>query len=254
MKNQVDVPPNVSIVIPAHFEGDSIRKGLLDLIDSVSSTFEILVVVDSDKDSTIVPVQKLQIDNPQLKVLVNTYGPGPANAIRFGIENSMGRAVVVTMADGCDDPRQVDELANLVFRGVVIAAASRYMPGGQQVGGPRFKRILSKIAGLSFALFSGVGTRDATNSFKAYDREFLESVGVDSRDGFEIGIELTAKAKRKNLSVAEIPTTWIDRSYRESKFKLAKWIPKYVSWYLYGLGFPHPNSKLRAELKQREKK
>ena len=43
---------------------------------------------------------------------------------------------VVTMADGCDDPRQIDDLARLVERGVVVAAASRYMPGGQQVGGP----------------------------------------------------------------------------------------------------------------------
>ena len=51
------------------------------------------------------------------------------------------------MADGCDDPRQIDELTRLVERGVVVAAASRYMPGGQQVGGPYFKRMLSKNAG-----------------------------------------------------------------------------------------------------------
>ena len=40
------------------------------------------------------------------------------------------------MADGCDDARQIDELARLVERGVAVAAASRYMAGGQQVGGP----------------------------------------------------------------------------------------------------------------------
>ena len=30
----------------------------------------------------------------------------------------------------------IDPLARLVERGVVVAAASRYSPGGQQVGGP----------------------------------------------------------------------------------------------------------------------
>jgi glycosyltransferase involved in cell wall biosynthesis len=243
-----------SIIIPAHFEGESIKKGLMALLDSVRTPSEILVVVDSNNDSTIDPVRQLGLENRTVKLLVNNYGPGPANAIRWGIDHSKGRIVVVTMGDGCDDPRQVDELANLVLRGVVIASASRYMPGGQQVGGPRFKRLLSKLAGRSFAAFTGVGTRDATNSFKAYDKNFLMSVGVDSRDGFEIGLELTAKARRGNLSVAEIPTTWIDRSHGESKFKLARWLPKYFSWYLYGLGFPHPNASVRAQMKQKEKK
>ena len=55
---------------------------------------------------------------------------GPAFAIRAGIEQATAPMVVVTMADGSDDPTQVDELARLIERGVVVAAASRYMPGG----------------------------------------------------------------------------------------------------------------------------
>ena len=78
---------------------------------------------------------------------------------------------VVTMADGCDDARQIDDLARLVDRGVAVAAASRYMSGGQQVGGPMVKRLLSRLAGRSLQLFARVGTRDPTNSFKAYSTE-----------------------------------------------------------------------------------
>jgi hypothetical protein len=140
------------------------------------------------------------------------------------------------MADGCDDPRQVDELTRLVERGVVVAAASRYMPGGQQVGGPYFKRVLSKNAGRSLHWFARIGTRDATNSFKAYNREFVEQVGIDSRDGFEIGLELTAKARRMRLPVAEIPTIWLDRPAGVSNFRLTKWIPKYLRWYRFAFG------------------
>ena len=104
-----------------------------------------------------------------------------------------------------------DDLARLVDRGVVVAAASRYMPGGQQVGGPRFKRIASRWAGKTLKHFARVGTRDATNSFKAYDTDFVREVGIESNTGFEIGIELTAKATRMRRPVAEIPTIWLDR-------------------------------------------
>ena len=114
-----------------------------------------------------------------------------------------------------------------------MAAASRYMPGGQQVGGPILKGTLSRLAGRSLRTFARVGTRDATNSFKAYSTEFVRQVGIDSRDGFEIGIELTAKAKRLRLPVAEIPTIWLDRQAGVSNFKIAKWaaeLPPLVSF------------------------
>ena len=129
-------------------------------------------------------------------------------------------------------------LARLVERGVAVAAASRYMPGGQQVGGPLFKSTLSRTAGRSLAFFARVGTRDATNSFKAYSTDFVREVGIDSRDGFEIGIELTAKARRLRRPVAEIPTIWLDRTLGESNFKLAKWLPEVPAWYRFAFGPP----------------
>jgi glycosyltransferase involved in cell wall biosynthesis len=245
--------PNISVIIPAFEEGEAVVDGLINLSREIQQSNEILVVVDNPSDSTVNPVEKLSEEFPSIRLVVNTYGSGPAHAIRFGIDQAVANVVVVTMADGCDDPRQVEELAHLVKRGVVIASASRYMPGGQQVGGPRIKRLLSRVAGKSFAFITGVGTRDATNSFKAYDKNFVNQVGIHSRHGFEIGLELTAKARRLGLSVAEIPTTWIDRTSGKSNFKLAKWLPRYLGWYLFGLGFPHPDSKIRALIKNTEK-
>ncbi len=180
--------------------------------------------------------EEYALKEPRLRCLVNTYGPGPANAIRFGIAAAAAPVTVVTMADGCDDPTQVDELVRLVERGVAVAAASRYMAGGQQVGGPAIKGTLSALAGRSLRLLAHVGTRDATNSFKAYSRDFVREVGVDSRDGFEIGIELTAKARRMRRPVAEIPTIWLDRQAGISNFKVARWIPSYLRWYRFAFG------------------
>jgi dolichol-phosphate mannosyltransferase len=228
--------PRVSVVMPAYNEGEQIVPILDRLFESVRLSCEVLVIVDTGTDTTIGVVERYALKEPRLRCLVNTYGRGPANAIRFGIDAAAAPVAVVTMADGCDDARQIDELARLVERGVAVAAASRYMAGGQQVGGPVMKGALSRMAGRSLRILAHVGTRDATNSFKAYSTEFVREVGIDSRDGFEIGIELTAKAKRLGRPVAEIPTIWLDRQAGVSNFKVAKWIPSYLRWYRFAFG------------------
>jgi glycosyltransferase involved in cell wall biosynthesis len=232
-----DSKPRVTVVIPAYNEGPAIVPVLDRLIESVTLSCEVLVVVDFPEDTTV-PVVEAYRDRvqPTVSVIVNDYGQGPAHAIRYGIHQAQAPVVVVTMADGCDDPRQIDELTRLVERGVVVAAASRYMPGGQQVGGPLIKTMLSRNAGRTLHWFARVGTRDATNSYKAYDRAFVERVGIESRDGFEIGLELTAKARRMRLPVAEIPTIWLDRQAGVSNFKVAAWLPKYLRWYRFAYG------------------
>jgi dolichol-phosphate mannosyltransferase len=226
----------LSVVIPAYNEGEHIVPVLERLFEAVMLPCEVLVVVDDEADTTRPVVQRLAEREPRLHCLINTYGRGPANAIRYGIDHATTPVAVVTMADGCDDVRQIDDLVRLVERGVAVAAASRYMAGGQQVGGPLLKSMMSAGAGRSLRLLARVGTRDATNSFKAYSTTFVRAVGIDSRDGFEIGIELTAKAKRLRLPIAEIPTIWLDRHEGLSNFKVAAWLPKYLKWYRFAFG------------------
>src|SRR5215475_1089037 len=194
--------PRLSVIIPASAEARLIGGVLDRLFDAVRMSCEVLVVVDRGDDDTVPVIDAYAEKHPQLACLVSSYGPGPANAIRYGADAARGRVIVVMMADGSDDPAQVDALARLVERGVAVAAASRYMPGGQQVGGPAVKRALSRAAGRSLRLLARIGTRDATNSFKAYSADFVAAVGIDSRRGFEVGLELTAKARRLRLPVA----------------------------------------------------
>ncbi len=228
--------PRVSIVIPAYNEASNIVPVLDRVRENVELPFEVLVVYDSPEDTTRPVIESYSLNDQRVRGLLNTYGRGPAQAIRYGIDHAGGPVVVVTMADGSDDPRQIDELARLVERGVAVAAASRYAPGGQQVGGPALKSALSRWAGRSLALFCRVGTRDATNSFKAYSRDFVAEVGIDSIHGFEIGLELTAKARRLRRPVAEIPTIWLERQSGLSNFRLAAWIPRYLRWYFFAFG------------------
>jgi dolichol-phosphate mannosyltransferase len=238
--------PRITVVIPVRNEGAAVLPSLERILDAVTSPCEVLVVYDMPEDSTVPYIEKLAGSDPRVRGVLNAYGPGPANAIRCGFDQARSAVTVVTMADGSDDPRQIDDLARLVERGVAVAAASRYMPGGQQVGGPPLKRRLSRWAGRSLRTFARVGTRDATNSFKAYSTEFVRQVGIDSRAGFEIGLELTVKAARLGLPVAEIPTIWLDRSLGDSRFELVRWLPGYLHWYRFAFGPRLTAEKLAA--------
>jgi glycosyltransferase involved in cell wall biosynthesis len=238
-------------VIPVYNEGDAIVACLSRILREVTLPCEILIVHDMPEDTTVPYAREIAERDPRVRTVLNTYGRGPANAIRFGIDSARAPVTVVTMADGCDDPCQIDGLTRLVGRGVVVAAASRYMPGGQQVGGPRLKRMMSRWAGRSLHLLARVGTRDATNSFKAYSTAFAREVGIESRTGFEIGLELTVKATRLGLPVAELPTIWLDRQLGESRFDLGRFLPGYLRWYLLAFG---PRTNLEKLTARRSRK
>ena len=125
------VTPRVSVVIPVYNEGDGIVTCLDRLVDAITAAVRDPRGVRHARghDARRTRRSTRQVD-PRIVPTLNTYGRGPAFAIRYGIDHATAPVVVVTMADGSDDPTQIDELARLIERGVVVAAASRYMPGG----------------------------------------------------------------------------------------------------------------------------
>ncbi len=119
--------------------------------------------------------------------------------------------------------------------GYDIVCASRYMKGGRQIGGPRLKKTLSRLAGVSLYHLAGLPTHDATNAFRAYRRIVLLEAPIESTGGFEYSLEITAKAHARGRRITEVPSTWRDRSAGESRFNLRAWLPKYLKWYLYAI-------------------
>jgi hypothetical protein len=84
-------------------------------------------------------------------------------------------------------------MLDLYSQGYNVVVPSRYMSGGQMIGGPFLKRILSSTTRLTLCWFRGMPTRDAANSFKLYDAEMLHAPEIETRGGFEISLEITAK-------------------------------------------------------------
>ncbi|MEZ4597620.1 MAG: glycosyltransferase [Chloroflexota bacterium] len=224
--------PRVSIVLPVYNEAENITPTLERLLAAVRTPCEVVVVHDFDEDTTVPVVRGLQPQMPQVRLLRNDLGRGVLNAMRAGIEAARAPYVVVSMADGSDDVDVIDSMVGLAESGADVVAASRYMRGGRQVGGPVLKGLLSRTAGLTLQWFGRVGTHDATNNFKLYSRRYLETVTIESVGGFELALELTVKAALAGRDVREVPATWHDRTAGTSRFRLRAWLPRYLYWYV----------------------
>lgn len=222
----------ISVVVPVYNEAENVLPLLEALRRDVGEPHETLIVYDFDEDTTLPAARAFAPSYPELHLVKNAMGPGVINAIKTGFEHSSGDVVMVTMADLSDDTTQITELATRVRDGAAVAVASRYMPGGAQVGGPPVKRTLSRLAGVSLRWLTRVGTHDATNNYKAYSRALLDRVEIESTSGFELALELTTKAHLAGLPIVEIPTMWRDRTAGDSRFKVLKWLPAYLRWYL----------------------
>ena len=221
----------LAIVLPVYNEGEAVEPVLRALSRAVATPHELVVVYDFDEDSTVPVVARLAAELPGLRGLRNDLGRGVLNAMKAGIAGTHAPYVLISMADGSDEPHVVDPMVALARGGADVVAASRYMRGGSQFGGPLLKRLMSRTAGLTLHWFAGVPTHDPTNNFKLYRRDFLDAVTIESRAGFELALELTVKATLLGRRVAEVPTTWRDRTAGQSNFKLRKWLPHYLHWY-----------------------
>jgi glycosyltransferase involved in cell wall biosynthesis len=232
IKNQKS---KISLVVPVFNEAENIQLFLRDLEAVLHEPHETLIVYDFPEDNTLAAVAAMTPASPTVRLIHNTLGKGVLNALKAGFQASEGDVVIVMMADRSDDPKDVAAMAKLVREGADVVAGSRYVSGGRQEGGPRLKRLLSWMAGISLHYLAGLPIHDATNNFRAYNRRVIEQIPVEGKVSFALALELTLKAHWRGWKLAEVPTTWRDRTAGQSRFKLFAWLPHYLHWYLLAM-------------------
>lgn len=225
----------VNIVIPVYNEKENISNVFYEIETKVKVPHHIFVIYDSDADNTLAVIEKVMQGRNHVSLLKNKYGVGVLNAIKSGFEAIDNGVILVMMGDLSDDLTIVDEMFKKINQGYDIVCGSRYIKGGKQVGGFWFKKLLSRLAGLSLHYLTGVPTHDVTNNFKMYTKTVLNDIEIESNGGFELGMEIITKAFMKGYMITEVPSVWRDRTAGNSKFKFWNWLPKYLKWYCFAL-------------------
>ena len=224
----------LEIVIPVFNEGENVLKLMKLFEENIKTNFRVLFCYDLDDDNIFKYKKQLSEFKFEFKFVKNPKR-GPCSAIKEGLNFGNSNCVIVYPADDFINFNILDKMYSEFLNGSEIVAASRFMKGGTMQGCPLIKSLLVRSASFTLYYFSSIPIKDASNGFRLFSRKLLNDVKIESRVGFAYSLELLVKCNRLKYKITEIPAQWEERSEGESRFKVFKWLPQYLKWYIYGL-------------------
>ena len=234
MANEGD--PALSVVIPAHNEATALRstvERIAAALEDASIDYEVLVIDDASTDATAEVVRGLVFENPRVRYHLTHNPRGFGFAVRAGLDLFRGDIVAVVMADGSDDPRDLERYVEVIGDGYDCAFGSRFVRGSTVHDYPKFKLVLNRVVNTVIRVLFRSGYNDTTNAFKAYRREVIETVQPLLSNHFNLTVEIPLKAIVRGHSFAVVPISWHGRRSGESKLSLQEMGSRYVFIVLY---------------------
>jgi glycosyltransferase involved in cell wall biosynthesis len=223
----------LDIIIPVFNEGENIIRVLDAFRDGVRTPFRVLICYDRDDDNTL-PAVEAYPERSSLDVLfVKNRSQGPHAAVMTGFQQSTAPYVLVYPADDTDNAGRIDQLVEQADRGCDIVVASRFVKGGCMVGAPPLKEFLVRAAAYTMYYGARLPVRDPSNGLRLFSRRVIDEIAVESTSGFCYSIELLVKCHRLGWPIGEVPFVWYERKTGQSRFRVLKWVPKYLRWYFY---------------------
>ena len=212
-------PMDVLVVLPTFNEVQNLEK----VVEGVRHLgHDVLIVDDSSPDGTGELADRLAAADPSVRVLhrPRKLGLGSAyeDAFRIGLAESS--ALFVEMdADGSHLPRNLDAIVAAARGTGGLAIGSRYIRGGEIVGWPAHRWLLSWAANVYCRLLLGLRTRDCTSGYRCYTRALLSQIGLDQivSQGYSFQIEMVHRTKKLGYPVVEVPIRFEDRVAGASK-------------------------------------
>ena len=203
--------PYLSVVVPAYNEEARIGR-TLDEIEAYLSgrtfTWEILVVDDGSVDRTREIVEEAGLRIPGIRVLPVAHG-GKGWAVRQGMLSARGRLRFMADADLAMPIDQLDGFLTRAEDGYDVMIASREAPGARRFGEPHMRHVMGRVFNWVVRLLAVRGIQDTQCGFKCLTAEAADALfRVMSIDGFGFDVELLYVAKKRGLSVIEVPIQW----------------------------------------------
>ena len=183
---------------------------------------EVLVVDDASPDGTGDIADGLAAADEGVRVLhrERKLGLGSAYEDAFRIGLAEGSRLMVEMdADGSHRAQDLQPIVDAARGCGGLAVGSRYVRGGQIVGWPRHRLLLSWGANVYCRTLLSLKVRDCTSGFRCYTRELLSSIDLDGivSQGYSFQIEMVHRTVRLGYPVVEVPIRFEDRVAGASK-------------------------------------
>ena len=151
-------------------------------------------------------------EEKRLRVLIQEKR-GRGEAFRIAAREAAGEVLCFFSADGNENPDDIPRLFAKIEEGHDLAIASRFLPGSRhdEAGAALPIRALANRAfTLAARVAFGGRVSDTINGFRAIRRDRLYDLAPDA-EGFAIEFQISVRAMKKKLRIAEIPTIEGDR-------------------------------------------
>lgn len=209
------------VVVPTYNERDNV-DAFLRAVRRAAPDADVLVVDDNSPDGTGALAETVAEELGRISVLHRPGKQGLGSAYRHGFEVVLadGYDAVVSMdVDFSHDPAVIAELLAQVAGGAQVAVGSRYVPGGATADWPLHRRLLSRWGNRYTGAVLGLGVRDCTSGFRAYDASALREIdpGTTTAEGYAFLTELLRRSVRAGHRVVEVPIVFRDREFGTSK-------------------------------------
>ncbi|XP_018316986.1 probable dolichol-phosphate mannosyltransferase [Mycetomoellerius zeteki] len=233
MVNKEEVKKNInelckndkySILLPTYNEVENlpiIIWLIVKYMEESELAYEIIVIDDGSPDGTLNMAKQLQRVYGDDKIILKPREKklGLGTAYMHGIKYATGNFIVIMDADLSHHPKFIPKMAELQrYLNLDVVSGTRYAQGGGVYGWDFKRKLVSRGANFLTQILLRPGASDLTGSFRLYKKDVLEKL-IQScvSKGYVFQMEMIVRVRQFNYTIGEVPITFIDRVYGQSK-------------------------------------
>lgn len=193
-----------------------------------------MIIEDNSPDGTLDAALQLQKIYGADRIIIHSR-PGKmglGSAYMAGIEKATGNFIVIMDADMSHHPKAIAEFVKRqALTGADIVTGTRYNADGGVSGWNMKRKLISRVANFLADMLLNLRVSDLTGSFRLYKKDVLKHLmSVCESSGYVFQMEMIVRARQHKYTVEEVPITFVDRVFGESKLG-----PNEIFQYLKGL-------------------
>jgi len=186
---------------------ESVIKKAIPIAKKVAQKWEIVMVDDGSTDRTLEIAERLAKENPNLKIAKNSTNRGYGAALRTGFANCRYNLIVFTDGDNQFDFSEVTKFLEKITDADMVIGFRK-----KRLDHP-FRHILMNLLKIWDFIFFGFYFQDIDCGFKMFKKNALLKITPLYLEGAMITTEILAKAKRKNLKIAQAQVAHFSRKF-----------------------------------------
>jgi glycosyltransferase involved in cell wall biosynthesis len=207
---------SISIIVPVFNQENKISYSLEKIkqaVESAFSDYELIVVNDGSTDNTLTILKGITSMDPHIHVLSYIPNRGKGYAVRHGVLQSHGEAVMFLDGDLDISPDSIKDYVETLNTFDLVVASKRHPKSSVTI--PRSRAFLSRAFNFLIRMGTGIPQKDTQAGFKGGKGDIMRTIFRNvSVNRYAFDVEFFAIASILHLKVREMPVIMkIDRKF-----------------------------------------